>query len=209
MILEGDHRRYVANTDRPDPWAVESNDASGKAAFELLKLVLRPEDKLLDFGCGSLRVGRWIIPYLEPKSYFGIEPNKWLVEAAQEYEIPEGVWEEKSPQFDYNDQWELDVFNTRFNVVLVSDVFVHAADWQIEKVIRDIGKVADTGVLNIFGGPKHYEGMEWVYPNTVWHEDRCVTGIADLIGFHHRLVTMPRILGQTLRWFILERDGTG
>ena len=40
---------------------------------------LRQDHKLLDIGCGSLRVGRLLIPYLNEGNYFGIEPNRWLV----------------------------------------------------------------------------------------------------------------------------------
>ena len=43
------------------------------------KLLYPPEPReihrLLDFGCGSLRLGRMAIPYLLEGHYFGIEPE--------------------------------------------------------------------------------------------------------------------------------------
>ena len=44
----------------------------------LIQLGLRPQHRLLDIGCGSLRAGKRFIPYLDAERYFGIEPNEWL-----------------------------------------------------------------------------------------------------------------------------------
>ena len=41
---------------------------------------LRETHYLVDIGCGSLRAGRLLISYLRSGRYFGIEPNRWLVE---------------------------------------------------------------------------------------------------------------------------------
>ena len=46
----------------------------------LTTLGLRENHKLLDIGCGSLRGGRLFIPYLLPNGYYGIEPEKWLID---------------------------------------------------------------------------------------------------------------------------------
>ena len=74
------HRRFVGPNWRWD--VVAANQ------FNLLTFAgLRKEHKLLDFGCGSLRAGRLFIPYLEPNCYYGIEPNKWLIDEAIEKEF--------------------------------------------------------------------------------------------------------------------------
>lgn len=33
---------------------------------------------MLEFGCGALSTGIWLIEYLRPGKYFGMEPVKWL-----------------------------------------------------------------------------------------------------------------------------------
>jgi len=51
-------------------------DLIGAQQFALLYLLgLRETHRLLDFGCGSLRLGRMAIPYLLEGHYFGIEPE--------------------------------------------------------------------------------------------------------------------------------------
>ena len=60
----------------------EDYDLIAAMTFNLLTtLGLRQHHSLLDVGCGSLRIGRLLIPYLNRKKYFGLEPHQWLVEA--------------------------------------------------------------------------------------------------------------------------------
>ena len=41
----------------------------------LLAAGLRETHRIADLGCGLLRVGRLLIPYLLPGRYYGMEPN--------------------------------------------------------------------------------------------------------------------------------------
>src|SRR3954454_18606924 len=46
--------------------------------LQLVTLVqqgLNPSSKVLDVGCGSLRAGYWLMNFLEPGGYHGIEPR--------------------------------------------------------------------------------------------------------------------------------------
>ncbi len=57
----------------------EDYDLIAAMTFNLLTtLGLRQHHSLLDIGCGSLRIGRLVIPYLNRGKYFGVEPNEWL-----------------------------------------------------------------------------------------------------------------------------------
>jgi hypothetical protein len=42
---------------------------------------LRPWHELLDVGCGSLRGGRHFVRFLEPGRYWGMDKERWLIEA--------------------------------------------------------------------------------------------------------------------------------
>ena len=53
----------------------EDYDLIAAMTFNLLTtLGLRQHHSLLDIGCGSLRIGRLLIPYLNRGKYFGVEP---------------------------------------------------------------------------------------------------------------------------------------
>lgn len=48
--------------------------ASGRAQLDLLvREGLRPDERVVEFGCGSLRVGRHLIAYLDPEGYAGFD----------------------------------------------------------------------------------------------------------------------------------------
>src|SRR5437868_14897345 len=70
----------------------EDYDLIAAMTFNLLTtLGLRQHHSLLDVGCGSLRIGRLLIPYLNCGKYFGVETNNWLVEAGIEHELGKDV----------------------------------------------------------------------------------------------------------------------
>ena len=74
------HRAYIGPPDEYDLISAMS--------FNLLTSCgLRQHHRLLDIGCGSLRLGRLLIPYLNASNYIGLEPNKWLVEDGLRYEL--------------------------------------------------------------------------------------------------------------------------
>lgn len=51
----------------------------GEQQFQFLKsLGVRPEHRLLDYGCAGLATGYWLIPYLEPGHYVGIDVGRAL-----------------------------------------------------------------------------------------------------------------------------------
>src|ERR1017187_6689363 len=61
------YRAYVGLPERYDTLAV--------LQFKVLTdLGLREHHTVLDVGCGSLRLGRLLLPYLLPDRYVGVEP---------------------------------------------------------------------------------------------------------------------------------------
>jgi SAM-dependent methyltransferase len=97
-------------------------DLIGAAQFALLyALGLRAEHDLLDIGCGSLRAGRMLISYLEPRRYVGVEPERWLIDQAVEHEIGQSMIAIKQPRFDHSSDFSLGHLG-RFDFVLVQGV---------------------------------------------------------------------------------------
>ena len=82
----------------------EDYDLVAAMAFNLLTtLGLRQHHSLLDIGCGSLRIGRLLIPYLNRGKYFGVEPNEWLVDEGIRRELGETLVQIKRPTFFFSD----------------------------------------------------------------------------------------------------------
>ncbi len=101
-------------------------DFMGGLQFSLLfALGLREQHRLCDVGCGSLRAGRLLIPYLAAGNYFGIEPRREVVEEGIEHEVGADLIAQRRPQFDYGDDFGLARFDTKFDYVLAQSVFSH------------------------------------------------------------------------------------
>ena len=55
-------------------WVGGGWDEIGKLQFDfLISRGLKPHHVFLDIACGSLRAGRFLIPYLDAGNYLGIE----------------------------------------------------------------------------------------------------------------------------------------
>jgi hypothetical protein len=78
----------------------------------------------LDFGCGSLRGGRFFISYLQAGHYYGVEPNQWLVQEALREELGEDILTVKSPHFSAADDFSVP-FDVRFDVIVALSIFTH------------------------------------------------------------------------------------
>lgn len=105
----------------------EHYDFMGATQFSLLcSLGLREHHRVLDFGCGSLRAGRLLIPYLSPGNYFGVEPNAWLVDDGIERQLGASILDIKRPTFSNSDGFEGDVFGTDFDFIVAQSIFSHS-----------------------------------------------------------------------------------
>jgi len=156
-------RHYRAFVGPPDKY-----DLIGALQFSLLTLLgLREEHYLLDVGCGSLRAGRLFIPYLLPGRYYGIEPERWLVEEGIQHEVGADLVRLKRPVFAYREDFALGCFAREFDYLLAQSIFTHASQAQIRCCLAEGARVMRPGALFVatfFEGDDNYAGETWVYP---------------------------------------------
>lgn len=108
---------------RPDLWPM-------KRAFQidfLRRQGLRPEQALLDIGCGSLRGGAALISYLKPGCYVGIDVRENVLAEARD-ELRREKLEVKRPELvRVEDMAALDLGRC-FDVLWAFSVLFHLAD---------------------------------------------------------------------------------
>jgi len=105
---------------------------AGRGQLEiLLSRGLLPHHCVLDIGCGALRGGWWLINFLRPACYFGIEPNKKMLDAGIEVMLGERLLEEKRPSFSNNANFDFSVFCQTFDFIVARSVWTHATLGQI------------------------------------------------------------------------------
>ncbi len=175
-------------------------DFMGATQFRLLTtLGLREHHTVLDFGCGSLRAGRLLIPYLLPGHYFGIEPNRWLVEDGIEQEVGRSLVEKKRPAFSFEQDFSAAHFGVSFDYILAQSIFSHAGTDVISTCLTSFraclkksGLVLATFVLpHQLGVASEFNGRGWVYPNCVAYKAETVL----------RLIEGAELVGRALPWF--------
>jgi SAM-dependent methyltransferase len=103
----------------------------------LLREGIYPQSKVLDLGCGCLRGGYWLIHFLDPGGYFGIEPATAMLQAGIDHLIEPDVLKEKQPRFDTNDRFDLGVFGVKFDIVLARSIWSHAHKGQIVTMLDE------------------------------------------------------------------------
>jgi SAM-dependent methyltransferase len=125
---------------------------------------------MADVGCGFLRAKRMLIPYLRPERYFGVEPNRWLVEKGIEHELGRDLITIKRPTFRFVDDFSLSAFGVSFDFALAHSVFSHAYPDLALTGFRGIAEaLAPEGKLfaTFKEGPTNPAGSGWLYPEMV------------------------------------------
>ncbi len=159
-------------------------DVMGATQFSLLfALGLRSSHRVLDFGCGSLRAGRLLLVYLDPERYFGVEPNRWLIDDAIANQLGEDLVRIKRPSFDHGDRFEVDGFGVEFDFILAQSIFSHAGPEAIGTALRSFKRALRPDgliALTFKEGDEDYAGeAPWVYPNEVFYRRATIEGFAE------------------------------
>ena len=117
---------------------------------------LRPSHYLLDFGCGCIRAGIWLIEYLDDGHYFGLDAHLQSLEAAVEYEIPLHNLEGKHPRFLQTKTFDLDYFQQTFDIILANSVLHHLSESQLDTALRNVASsLSPSGRLVLTPGLPH------------------------------------------------------
>ena len=181
------YRAYVGPPERYDLVAAMS--------FNLLTtLGLRQHHTLLDIGCGSLRIARLLIPYLNQNKYVGIEPNQWLVNEGIRNEVGANLVGIKRPLFLHSqDPTCLSQIDMKFDFALAQSIFSHCGVDLIAGWLRATARLlAPNGALvaTFFPGEKDNTVTGWIYPECVRYRPDTML----------RLATEARLRFQLLDW---------
>lgn len=180
-------RNYRAFVGPPEKY-----DLVASMQFNLLTLFgLREYHYLLDIGCGSLRAGKLFIPYLLSGRYYGIEPEKWLVEEGIKHELGKEIVSLKRPSFSNDPDFNLSAFDQKFDFIIAQSIFSHAAPQQIRKCLSEAHKVLVPNGIFAFTfkqGSENYTGDEWCYPGCIQYTPQFIRDLVVESGLHFELI---------------------
>ncbi|KAF3607760.1 hypothetical protein DY000_02051435 [Brassica cretica] len=165
LLVEQHHSNYG------EPWA------GGRDVFEFLAQSsnLKPNSRVLEIGCGTLRVGLHFIRYLNPTHFHCLEKDELSLMAALRYELPSQGLLHKRPLILRGDDMEFSKFglDTSYDLIYASAVFLHMPD-----------KLVWTGVERLVEKLKPYDGRIFVSHNVKFCSrlggDECAKKLASL-----------------------------
>lgn len=140
-LSRGQHRTWIGGM-----W-----DEIGQLQFDFLKSKgLRPEDRVLDLGCGCFRAGVHLIRYLEVAHYYGIDISQELLDTGYQRElVPLGL-DQRLPQANLlcSDDFEAEKFATPFDLAIAQSVFTHLSFNHLRQCLARLAPaMKDNGTL--------------------------------------------------------------
>lgn len=159
----------------------------------LFHLGLRDTDKVLDVGCGSLRLGRLLIPFLRPGGYHGIEPNSWLIEDGFKNELGESARQLKLPQFSHSADFDCTFFGTEFDFIVAQSIITHARHRNTSRLFETVSaSLTPTGIFALSFWPAAAGAAlpepDWTYPFNVGYDPAWLASLAERVGLDWRII---------------------
>jgi cyclopropane fatty-acyl-phospholipid synthase-like methyltransferase len=132
----------------PSTWFTQWHEL-GDWQFDILKRFgLKPQHRLLDVGCGPLRLGSLAIPYLEPGHYYGIDPNGPLLALGRAVLDRLGI--DRAYTLLQSGSFEFDRFGAPFDFAIAQSVITHLSRAQITSCFTVLKSVMQPGSTFIF-----------------------------------------------------------
>lgn len=120
LLVEQHHSNYG------EPWA------GGRDVFEFLaeSIHLTPDSRVLEIGCGTLRVGLHFIRYLNPAHFHCLERDELSLMTAFRYELPSQGLLHKRPLLVRGEDMDFSKFGSEglYDLIYASAVFLHIPD---------------------------------------------------------------------------------
>lgn len=193
-------------------------EAGRRQLAALLRSGLDPDARVVDLGCGCLRGGYWVIHFLDPGCYCGIEPHAGRLDIGLRHILEPGVLAAKRPRFDTNPSFDTSVFGERFDFFLARSIWTHASKRMIEAMLEAFGRdgardaVFLTSYLPADDHRTDYPGSAWVgtshesqTPGCICHSFAWITAACERRGLTAVELPDERFGGQV--WIEIRRAG--
>ena len=215
MRIEHEARRLSEQTFLGVP-ALDFERGGREQLSYLLAAGLNPDSKIVDVGCGVLRAGYWLIHFLDPGCYHGIEPHTARLEIGMHTMLEPGVLKAKRPRFDTNPHFDTSVFGEQFDFFLAYSIWTHASQRQIGLLLDSFARDgADGAALLTTYMPaswrhRAYRGDGWNgtshesdVPGCIYHRSRWIRAECRRRGLRVRALGKDQTHGQT--WIEITR----
>jgi len=131
LMVERHHLQYGK------PWAY------GRDVFDMLRSRgLTEQSRMLDVGCGALRLGVHCIRFLQPGQYFGVDSDADSLAAGRGYELRLHRLEDKRPHLLVDDSFGFELFGAdlapgSLDFIVAAAVHIHLTEEQTNRMVAN------------------------------------------------------------------------
>ena len=100
---------------------------------------LKPDERILDVGCGCMRFGVFAVPFLDNGNYFGVDAFEPFLRMSNKLAEHYGL--EKEYHLHYSRDFDFEHFGVKFDWAIAQSVFTHLSDYEIECCLEALKKV--------------------------------------------------------------------
>ncbi|KVC92358.1 hypothetical protein WI76_03890 [Burkholderia ubonensis] len=201
-----DHRLYRGYVGRPEGYDLLALNQ----ICVLSALGLRENHRVLDLGCGSLRLGRMLIPFLRSGRYYGVEPNLALLDAGVRNELGWDAFAIKRPVILPIDDFSLWRFGVKFDFIVAHSIFTHTqpalalhALSAVREALAPSGRLAATFIAT--DPPLRPQTGSWIYPDCITYTEQESLALFAGAGLHVLPVKFPHPCQD---WWIAEAENS-
>ena len=156
------HKNYVgdyAQFDRMGQWQFDFVKNTGE---------VNKTTKFLDVGCGTMRLGKHIIPYLNKNNYTGLDFNQQMVNEGIKQELTEDIVKTKQPKFVFSNCFDTtDCVKQDF--IWINAVFNHLKLTTIKTALENLLKCSHMDTHLYF---TYWEGASTNYDNDQYDSNK-------------------------------------
>ena len=142
---------------------------SGRPVLEYLAGVgLEPEHVCVDYGCGSLRVGRHLMAYVEPGHYWGLDITSRFIDEGVALLGPELTARHRPNLRVINEASLLEVRKARPDFLVSTGVLFHVPPTDLDDYLEQVMACVDDGTRAFLDvptseRPTQYSAVSWSY----------------------------------------------
>ncbi|MEU0518614.1 class I SAM-dependent methyltransferase [Streptosporangium sp. NPDC006007] len=161
----------------------------GRMQFDyLLDHGVTPRDRVLDIGCGNLRLGWRLIDYLEPGHYHGIDISPEILLAAAHTLTQHGL-QSKVPHLSLvKDLTFATLPDAHFTVVHAHSVFSHSPLEVVDECLRHVGRILHPDGFFDFTFDRTEKAEHHVLREDFYYRTETLTDLASRYGLKARFM---------------------
>lgn len=193
-IAQLGHRGYVGGM-----W----DEIGGLQLGFLISHGMQPHHKLLDIGCGSLRLGCKAIAYLDEDRYHGIDKEGQLIALGLHKELDDEL-RGKNPHLFATPDFEIPSYWGRFDFAIANSLFTHLTPESIDLCLRKLRGRVDVFYATYFETDPSHHNPDADHSHAVFaYPFKSLQAMGDVNGFNViRLGAWGHPRGQLMAIFV-------